>query len=80
MSQKQYLFSRNNGRLIESHELGTHNDKICSESSTGSSTGSTPNVPHLFGPSAQICQLFGIIFEKNPHDMSIVHAKGINRA
>ena len=34
----------------------------------------TPQISHnLFGPSAQISQLFGIFIEKKPHHMSIVH-------
>ena len=41
---------------MENHQLGTHNDKMRSKSSTGN----TPNTHNLFGPFAQIRQLFGI--------------------
>ena len=51
ISQKFSFSCRNNGWLLENHGLGT-----CVESSTGN----TPNSHNLFGPSAQIGQLFGV--------------------
>ena len=41
---------------MENHQLGTHNDKMCSKSSTEN----TPNTQNLFDPFAQIGQSFGI--------------------
>ena len=32
---KDIIFCRNNGWLMENHGLGTHNDKLCADSSTG---------------------------------------------
>jgi hypothetical protein len=47
---------------MENH-LWKYDDKICTESSTEN----TPTILHnLFGPSAQIGQLFGIFLRKVP--------------
>ena len=32
---KSLAFCRNNGWLMENHGLGTHNDKLCADSSIG---------------------------------------------
>ena len=56
---------------MENHGVGTHNDKMCADSSTGNTQNTSqfilaicPNQPIIWD-----------IFEKGPHHMSIVHAR-----
>ena len=66
------FFCRNDGWLIENHGLGLARDtqwQFCSESSTGN----TPNTPQFIWPICPNRPIFGVIFEKSSHHMSIVH-------
>ena len=54
---------------MKNHGLGTHNDKICAEISTGNA----PNTPQLIWPIHQNQPIIWDILEKSPHHMSIVH-------
>ena len=52
---------------MENHELGTHNDNLCADSSTG-------NTPQFICPISPNWPIIWDIFEKSSHHMSIVHA------
>ena len=51
---------------MENHRLGTNNDKICADSSTG-------NTPQFIWPIRQNRLIIWDLFEKSSHHMSIVH-------
>ena len=57
------------GTLNKNHELGIHNDKMCTESSAGNA----PNIPQFIRPISPNWQIIWDIFEKGPLQMSIVH-------
>ena len=60
---KILVFCRNDGLLMENYGLGTHSDKMCADKYFNWKY--VPQIPHnLFGPSAQIDQLFGIFLKK----------------
>ena len=54
---------------MEGHELGTHIDKVCADSSTGT----TPQSIQPFFPNLPI--IWDIFKKTSPHHMSIVHGK-----
>ena len=55
---------------MENRGIGTHNEKNC----VLILQLEIPQIPYnLLDPSAQMGQLFEILFKKNSHHMSIVH-------
>ena len=52
---------------MENHRLGTYNDKMCAEISTG-------YTPQLIRPVCPNRPIIWDIFEKSPYHMSIVHS------
>ena len=59
---------------MENHGLGTHNDKMCAESSTGN----TPNTPQFIRPICHNWPIIWDIFEKNSYHMSIIKKLRMN--
>ena len=66
------IFLYHNGWLMENPWLGTHNDKICADSSTGD-TPNTPQFIWLIICLKYMTNYLGYIWEISSHHMSIVH-------
>ena len=60
---------------MKNHELGTHDVKVCIESSTGN----TPNTPQFIRPICPNRQIIWDIFETSALHMSIVHGLALER-
>ena len=69
--EKMLVFCQNNVWVIKNHGLGTHNGKMCPESSTGN----TSNIPQFIRPICPNRPIIWNIIERSSHHMSIVHGQ-----
>ena len=54
---------RSNSGLMKNHGLGTHNDKLCADSSTGN----TPNISQFIRPICPNWPIIWDVFKKSSH-------------